>query len=259
MALQWRLSEEALLMRAVKKYGILSWKSVSESVGTRSARECKYRWYQCLDPRVKMCWTPEEDRELESLHVMLPNRWTSISDTFNGSRTASQCQIRHKHLFPPAMPVPMFNPDDASPDLSPELVEPYAIAPADTHTPDPDLKKKKPILVVESKSKSESALYCLSTLCRYVKVVDHQSKASSSTKVDPKLGKKRRIDDVKQPLPHSPEPEPERNLGLNKSASSAQRGWNCRKCGLWRLLPSVYCRRDSTLSRCREKRGRARL
>lgn len=35
---------------------------------------------------------------------------------------------------------------------------------------------------------------------------------SSSTKVDPKLGKKRRINDVKQPLLDSPEPEPHPGL-----------------------------------------------
>ncbi|XP_008225439.1 PREDICTED: uncharacterized protein LOC103325085 [Prunus mume] len=171
---------------------------------------------------------------------MFPNSWTTISDKFKGSRTPSQCQIRHQRLFPLGMPVPIFNPDGAivgqSPDLSPDVVAPANTHTPDldlkkkkpilvvesksksesAHTPDLDLKKKKPILVVESKSKSESALYCLRTLCRNVKVADHLSKASSSTKVDPKLGKKRRIDDVKQPLLHSPEPEPEPLPGLKE-------------------------------------------
>ncbi|CAB4276178.1 unnamed protein product [Prunus armeniaca] len=203
MALLWRLFEDALLMRAVKKYGIFSWDSVSAGVGTRSAWECKQRWYHCLDPRVKKT---RPQKRIDNWNIF-PNGWTIISHEFNGSRTSSQCQMRHQSLYPPAMHVPIFNSDGALVHVSQEETGfgPH-LALRRSSRPVELMRYGSPAVGEDSKASSSTKMD------PKLGKKFHQSKASSSTKVDPKLGKKRRINDVKQPLLDSPEPEPHPGL-----------------------------------------------
>ncbi|CAL2251855.1 unnamed protein product [Prunus armeniaca] len=195
MALQWRLFEDALLMRAVKKYGIFSWDSVSAGVGTRSAWECKQS-------------ETGPQKRIDNWNIF-PNGWTIISHEFNGLRTSSQCQMRHQSLYPPAMHVPIFNSDGA-------LVGQAHVSQEETGF-GPHLALRRSSRPVELMRYGSPAVGEDSKASSSTKVDPklgkkfHQSKASSSTKVD-KLGKKRRINDVKQLLLDSTELEPHPGL-----------------------------------------------
>ncbi len=89
----WRNSEDEILKTAVMKYGLQQWSRISSLLVRKSAKQCKARWFEWLDPTIKKSeWSREEEEKLLHLAKSLPNRWRSIAPMLN--RTPEQC-IRH--------------------------------------------------------------------------------------------------------------------------------------------------------------------
>lgn len=85
---------------AVMKYGTNQWHRVASLLTSKTAAECRSRWFDHLDPRVSASpWSPEEDSRLIELHSRMPNKWRSIAATL-GSRSAEQCLARFQVLTP---------------------------------------------------------------------------------------------------------------------------------------------------------------
>ena len=69
----WKNSEDEILKAAVMKYGLNQWSRISSLIVRKSARQCKARWYEWLDPTIKKTeWSREEEEKLLHLELMAP-------------------------------------------------------------------------------------------------------------------------------------------------------------------------------------------
>lgn len=94
----WTNVEDEILKAAIAKYGLNQWSRVSSLLTRKNAKQCKLRWQEWLDPRIKkLDWSPEEDKRLLNLAKLRPNQWSSISLLLN--RTANQCIERYQELI----------------------------------------------------------------------------------------------------------------------------------------------------------------
>ena len=59
----WKNSEDEILKAAVMKYGKQQWARVASLLNRKSAKQCKARWNEWLDPSIKKLedWSREED------------------------------------------------------------------------------------------------------------------------------------------------------------------------------------------------------
>ncbi|XP_062014423.1 cell division cycle 5-like protein [Rosa rugosa] len=95
----WKNTEDEILKVAVMKYGINEWDRISTLLNRKSAKQCKARWFQWLEPSIKKVeWTREEDEKLLHLAKLMPSQWRTIAKNVNG-RTASQCIERYEKLL----------------------------------------------------------------------------------------------------------------------------------------------------------------
>ena len=59
----------------------------------KSAKQCKARWFEWLDPSIKKTeWSREEDEKLLHLAKLMPTQWRTIAPIVG--RTAAQCLER---------------------------------------------------------------------------------------------------------------------------------------------------------------------
>lgn len=65
----WKNTEDEILKAAVMKYGKNQWARISSLLVRKSAKQCKARWYEWLDPSIKkVCSCPT----LPFLYLFLP-------------------------------------------------------------------------------------------------------------------------------------------------------------------------------------------
>jgi hypothetical protein len=90
--------------RQVMKYGKNQWSRISSLLVRKSAKQCKARWYEWLDPSIKKTeWTREEDEKLLHLAKLMPTQWRTIAPIVG--RTSAQCL--EEQLRPPLPPPPV--------------------------------------------------------------------------------------------------------------------------------------------------------
>jgi len=94
----WTNVEDEILKAAIAKYGLNQWSRVSSLLPKKSAKQCKQRWKEWLDPRIKkLDWDRSEDEKLLRLIKLRPNQWNSIGIMMN--RTVNQCIERYQQLL----------------------------------------------------------------------------------------------------------------------------------------------------------------
>eukprot|EP01084_Bolivina_argentea_P213698 362862_1 len=94
----WKNTEDEILKAAVMKYGLNQWARISSLLVRKSAKQCKARWYEWLDPSIKKTeWSQEEDEKLLHLAKIMPCQWRSIAPIVG--RTSAQCLERYEHLL----------------------------------------------------------------------------------------------------------------------------------------------------------------
>ena len=92
------LSQDEILKAAVMKYGLNQWARISSLLVRKSAKQCKARWYEWLDPAIKKTeWTREEDEKLLHLAKLMPTQWRTIAPIVG--RTPAQCLERYEKLL----------------------------------------------------------------------------------------------------------------------------------------------------------------
>ena len=79
----WKNTEDEILKAAVMKYGKNQWARISSLLVRKSAKQCKARWYEWLDPSIKKTeWTREEDEKLLHLAKLMadhaPKDWRPL-------------------------------------------------------------------------------------------------------------------------------------------------------------------------------------
>ncbi|KPM01206.1 cell division cycle 5-like protein [Sarcoptes scabiei] len=94
----WRNTEDEILKAAVMKYGKNQWSRIASLLHRKSAKQCKARWFEWLDPSIKKTeWSREEEEKLINLVRLMPNQWRTIASIVG--RTASQCLEHYEQLL----------------------------------------------------------------------------------------------------------------------------------------------------------------
>ena len=94
----WKNSEDEILKSAIMKYGKNQWARVATLLPRKTAKQCKRRWEEWLDPMIKKTeWTREEDEKLLHLAKLMPTQWRTIAPMIG--RTAGQCLERYGKLL----------------------------------------------------------------------------------------------------------------------------------------------------------------
>ena len=94
----WKNSEDEILKAAVMKYGLNQWGRVASLFAKRTAKQCKARWDEWLDPSIKKTeWSRDEDEKLLHLAKLMPTQWRTIAPLVG--RTAAQCLERYERLL----------------------------------------------------------------------------------------------------------------------------------------------------------------
>lgn len=79
------------------KYGKNQWARIASLLVRKSAKQCKARWYEWLDPSIKKTeWTREEEEKLLHLAKIMPTQWRTIAPIIG--RTAAQCLEHYERL-----------------------------------------------------------------------------------------------------------------------------------------------------------------
>ncbi|KAB7503370.1 Cell division cycle 5-like protein [Armadillidium nasatum] len=94
----WRNTEDEILKAAVMKYGKNQWSRIASLLHRKSAKQCKARWFEWLDPSIKKTeWSREEDEKLLHMAKLMPTQWRTIAPVVG--RTAAQCLERYEYLL----------------------------------------------------------------------------------------------------------------------------------------------------------------
>lgn len=94
----WKNVEDEVLKAAVMKYGLNNWARVASLLNRKTARQCKARWYEWLDPEIsKIEWSLKEDEELLHLYKLFPTQWRTVAPMVG--RTPAQCLARYNELL----------------------------------------------------------------------------------------------------------------------------------------------------------------
>ncbi|KAL8617343.1 CDC5 cell division cycle 5-like protein [Nucella lapillus] len=94
----WRNTEDEILKAAVMKYGKNQWARIASLLHRKSAKQCKARWFEWLDPSIKKTeWSRAEDEKLLHLAKLMPTQWRTIAPIVG--RTAAQCLERYELLL----------------------------------------------------------------------------------------------------------------------------------------------------------------
>ncbi|XVE62739.1 hypothetical protein DITRI_Ditri06bG0143200 [Diplodiscus trichospermus] len=129
----WKNTEDEILKAAVMKYGKNQWARISSLLVRKSAKQCKARWYEWLDPSIKKTeWTREEDEKLLHLAKLMPTQWRTIAPIVG--RTPSQCLERYEKLLDAACA----RDDNYEPGDDPRKLRPGEI------DPNPESKPARP-------------------------------------------------------------------------------------------------------------------
>lgn len=129
----WKNTEDEILKAAVMKYGLNQWSRISSLLVRKSAKQCKARWYEWLDPSIKKTeWSRVEEEKLLHLAKLFPAQWRTIAPIIG--RTPAQCLEHYELLLEQATgrtPLPDEN--------DPRKLRPGEIDPApETRPPRPD-------------------------------------------------------------------------------------------------------------------------
>ncbi|KAK0064476.1 cell division cycle 5-like protein [Biomphalaria pfeifferi] len=118
----WRNTEDEILKAAVMKYGKNQWARIASLLHRKSAKQCKARWYEWLDPSIKKTeWSREEEEKLLHLAKLMPTQWRTIAPIIG--RTAAQCLEHYEYLLDKAQNREADNEDDPR-KLKPGEIDP---------------------------------------------------------------------------------------------------------------------------------------
>lgn len=112
----WSREEDYVLEKMVLR-GCHSWAEVSSNIPGRTAKQCRERWKNHLDPSIIKAFvlslvqstsiitfsfrpfTPEEDKLIQTLYESIGNRWTKIAELLPVFREQMLCNFSSSHLL----------------------------------------------------------------------------------------------------------------------------------------------------------------
>jgi myb proto-oncogene protein len=80
VGVEWTAEEDENFLKQIEICGTHNWKVVAEYFPGKSAKQCRQRWHNHLNPEIKRsAWSPEEDRILIHYHNQIGNKWARVS------------------------------------------------------------------------------------------------------------------------------------------------------------------------------------
>lgn len=135
----WRNTEDEILKAAVMKYGKNQWSRIASLLHRKSAKQCKARWFEWLDPSIKKTeWSREEDEKLLHMAKLMPTQWRTIAPIVG--RTAAQCLERYESLLDKAQKKQL---EIAGGTLEEDHDDPRKLKPGEID-PNPETKPARP-------------------------------------------------------------------------------------------------------------------
>ena len=90
----WTIEQDRKLLDWVNKEGPCQWSQCAEFISGRSGKQCRERWFNTLNPKVKKGnWTAEEDFIIFDSYRQFGSLWTKISEKLSG-RTENSIKNR---------------------------------------------------------------------------------------------------------------------------------------------------------------------
>merc|ERR1711879_918830 len=133
----WRNTEDEILKAAVMKYGKNQWSRIASLLHRKSAKQCKARWFEWLDPSIKKTeWSRQEDEKLLHLAKLMPTQWRTIAPIVG--RTAAQCLERYEYLLDQAQ-----KKEEGGDELAAGQDDPRKLKPGEID-PNPETKPARP-------------------------------------------------------------------------------------------------------------------
>jgi hypothetical protein len=81
----WSTQEDIILVQLVEKIGPAKWSMLSEYLPMRQGKNCRERWHNHLNPKIKkQAWSKEEEWVLFLLHRRIDNKWAEIAKKLEG-------------------------------------------------------------------------------------------------------------------------------------------------------------------------------
>ena len=135
----WRNTEDEILKAAVMKYGKNQWSRIASLLHRKSAKQCKARWFEWLDPGIKKTeWSREEDEKLLHMAKLMPTQWRTIAPIVG--RTAAQCLERYEYLLDKAQKKAM---EASGTSVEDDHDDPRKLKPGEID-PNPETKPARP-------------------------------------------------------------------------------------------------------------------
>ncbi|KAK3586968.1 hypothetical protein CHS0354_026684 [Potamilus streckersoni] len=95
---KWTEQENCMLIAAVKLLGPNNWQRIKEFVPGRTSLQCRERWNNSLNPKLKhRCWSYDEDKKMLELVQQKGGKWSEIAAMLEG-RTDNQVLQRYRRL-----------------------------------------------------------------------------------------------------------------------------------------------------------------
>ena len=90
----WTHEEDEILINWVKRWGPVKWQKASKLFVNKTGAQCRNRWCDVLDPKIKKGpWTYEDDEQVFNLYKKFGKSWSKIAQHMNG-RTENQIKNR---------------------------------------------------------------------------------------------------------------------------------------------------------------------
>ena len=110
--------EDALITEYVSKNGPHNWPGLSQLIKNRSAKQCRERWFNHLDPAISSSpWTSNEDAMIFDCIMKYGNKWSIISKFIPG-RTDNAIKNRYNSSISKRIRVDQNGRKFLAPDLS---------------------------------------------------------------------------------------------------------------------------------------------
>lgn len=81
----WTEEEDRLVIQLVSAHGPSKWTQIAEHLPGRIGKQCRERWHNHLNPKIKKAqWSEEEEWLLFLYHRRVGNKWAEIAKVLDG-------------------------------------------------------------------------------------------------------------------------------------------------------------------------------
>ncbi|EAY03365.1 Myb-like DNA-binding domain containing protein [Trichomonas vaginalis G3] len=87
---KFSIEQDNTLKELVQRYGASQWEQKAALIPGKTARQCRDRWFNYLDPKLNQeAWTDEEDQKLIKKYLQVGPHWKIIADYLDNRSTNS--------------------------------------------------------------------------------------------------------------------------------------------------------------------------